>query len=92
MFVDTDREWQSPMIGTHHFLKEAFCGGCIAFRAQHEVDRIALFIDRTVKKFPLLADFDVRFIDSKGRATQLQMWTDSFINLRCIALDPSVDS
>ncbi len=89
MLIDTDREWQAPVIGPHHLLKEAFDGGNIALRYSRMNSIVFLLSRARVLAFPLLSDFNVRLVYRVGSARQLQMWADSLIDLWGVSLDES---
>ncbi len=69
MLIDRDRERQSPMISPHHLLKESFCRGNVAFCREHELDRVAFFIQGAIEILPLLADLHLCFVNAVGGAS-----------------------
>ncbi len=59
------------MIGSHYFLEEPFRRANITLGAQHEINRLAFFIQRAVQILPLLTDLDVGLVNTVGGAAQL---------------------
>jgi hypothetical protein len=48
----------------HGFLEEAPGGGCITLGSQQKVDRLALFVHRTIEILPGAYDLNIRLIPS----------------------------
>ncbi len=70
------------MLGSHHLLKEPFCRGNIALRAEHELDGLPFFVHGAIQVLTCLPDFVVSLIDAVRGAAQLEMLTNAFIDFR----------
>ncbi len=91
MLVRPDRERQAPVVCSHHLLKEPFCRGNVAFRAEHELDGRPVFVHCAVQVLPTLADLHVGLVDAEGGAAHLQVRTHQLVDLGRVALDPPED-
>ena len=59
VFINVDDPWFTCMRGGKRFQQEVFSGLRISRRAQKEIERMTLRIDRSVQIHPLLFDLDV---------------------------------
>jgi hypothetical protein len=73
------------------FTEKAFGGLGIPRRAQEKLERVSVGIDRSVEIRPGFSDFYIGLIDAPGVRGGFEVWPASFLQFRCIALDPTVD-
>lgn len=52
------------MVGSHHFLKEAFCRTNITLGTEHELNGLSVFVHRAIKILTLLTDLDIGLINT----------------------------
>lgn len=76
------------MICSHHLLKESFYSRNISFCRKHELDCVAFFIESPIKILPLFTNFNISLVDAVRGARELQVRTNSFIDLGRISLAP----
>src|SRR5262249_20601059 len=74
-----------------HFAEESFGGPPVSFCAEHKVNRLARGVHRAVEVIPFPSDFDVGLINAVGVVRRSQVRTNSFLQLRCISLNPPVN-
>ncbi len=55
----------------------------------HKLNSISFFVQRAIRIFTRLTDFDVGLIHTMGRAAHLQIWTDALVNFARVSLNES---
>jgi hypothetical protein len=80
------------MRGGKRFQQEVFRGLRISRRAQKEIERITLRIDRSVQIHPLLFDLDGGLVNpARESAVGFRMGTAAFLQFGSILLNPTED-
>ena len=92
ILVNVDYPWGNNMRPAQDFAEKTLSRSSAAGLIQEEIKRLTGRIDGSVQIHPLAPDFDVGFVNSPGIVSLLQVWAATFIDFRCIALDPAVDS
>ena len=91
IFVHVDHSWFTGMGSSKRFVQELLGRVCISCRAQEEIERVPLRINRSVEVDPLLFDFDVRLVHPPGIGGSFEMGPTAPFDFGCVALHPTVD-
>ena len=91
VFTHRDDTRRDCMARPKGLAKKLLCSLGVPRCTQHEVNRIALGIDRTVQVISLLLDLNVCLIDTVRVVRRVQPRPASFLQFGRIALDPTKD-
>lgn len=86
--VNGSLRWSAP---TTFLLKEPFCRGNVAPSAEHELNRLALRIDRPVQVLPFTTDLHVCFVYAVRDATHGRVKTGASHTLHVAYSWPPLD-